>query len=221
MIATVTVGDIRLRPGGDPLSRSVELAGYPWDDDLFGIVEDFASEPATHVGGDHAQLVLGDPEGECPEEEPDGVRVLTRGPYGHRLVEPVPLGHACARLHGIGDQTLIDNLQLDDVVGLRQCRVSSFLVAEGPVKARVGVHTVVDHRPIAGGLPGVDDRGKWLVVDIDQVEGILCDVGRLGHHYGDLVSHVAGPSRGRPGDGWAARYRVESSRRGVCRTPRS
>jgi hypothetical protein len=46
----------------------------------------------------------------------DGVRVLAGRPHRHLLGRRAPLGHRRARLYGGGNEALVDQFQLDDVL---------------------------------------------------------------------------------------------------------
>ena len=43
---------------------------------------------------------------------------------------------------------------------------------------------------------GVDHRVEHVVVDVDQLGGVLCDVAVVGHHHRYRLAHIAGPVDG-------------------------
>ena len=84
LVAAVVAGDERLGPGLGVLHRLLEPAGHGPGDELLGSRLELAAEPATDVGGDHADLRLRDPGGRG-QREPQDVRDLRRRPHGHLL----------------------------------------------------------------------------------------------------------------------------------------
>ncbi len=126
------------------------------------------------------------------EQQPNGVGVLARRPDRHRLCRLVPLGCCGTWLQGVRDETLVDELQLDHVVGLRQGFVHLILVSEGPVEALVLVHAVVDEWCVVGHRrSSVNNSRQWFEIDLDEIESVFGDVWGLGDHDCDPITDVA------------------------------
>ncbi len=77
-------------------------------------------------------------------------------------------------------------------------------VPMSPGEGDVVGNVVVDLRSARlNRLDRIDDRVQWLVVNLDQIEGIARDVGTLGHHDRERLSDVADPlGRERIGHHW-------------------
>jgi hypothetical protein len=76
MVAAVRVGLERFAALGGPLDRPADPGRRPGDHRLFVVAEDLAAEAAAHVGGNDAQLVLGDAQHERRQDQAQHVRVL-------------------------------------------------------------------------------------------------------------------------------------------------
>ena len=84
---------------------------------LLGIDEDLGAEAAADVGRDHAQLVLGREADEGRQHQPGHVRVLAGGVEREALLAGVVVADGRARLDGVGDQPVVDEIDLGDVLG--------------------------------------------------------------------------------------------------------
>ena len=106
----------------DPLDRLAGGQSGDDGDDVAGVDGHLAAEAAADVGGDDADLRLGD-AGDEGEDGADGVRSLGGHPDGELAADLVDLGHAAAGLDG-GDVDARDvHVLLDDHVRLRECLV--------------------------------------------------------------------------------------------------
>ena len=125
-------------------------------------------KPPPTSGRDHAQLVLGREADEGRQHQPRDVRVLAGGVEREALLPAVVLADRRARLDGVGDQPVVDEVDLGDVLGAGEGRIDLGLVAQVPLIDRVVGRLGVDLR-LAGVLRGGDiDRGRQhLVVDGD------------------------------------------------------
>ena len=107
---------------------------------------DLRAEAAADIGRHDADLVLGQLEHEGAHQEADDVRVLARG------VERVVAGGALeladrrARLHRIGDEPVVDDVELRHMRRLGESRFGRGLVADMPVVAEIAGRVVVDLR---------------------------------------------------------------------------
>ena len=104
LVAAVVGRDQRLRAGLGPLDRVAQLRRDHEDEDLLGGDLQLAAEAAADVGGDHPQLVLGQPERRRQHRAQD-VRDLRGRPHGELLAGRVD-DHR-ARLHERRDQPLL------------------------------------------------------------------------------------------------------------------
>ena len=72
------------------------------------------------------------------------MRILAGGVKREAALSAVILADGRARLHGIGNQPIVDEVDLGDVLGLRERRIHRRLVAQVPVVdsvvRRLGVH---------------------------------------------------------------------------------
>jgi hypothetical protein len=193
VVAAVRVRQEAFRALGRPLDVAVELLGGPGQAHVLGVEEDLRAEATTHVGRDHAHLVLGQAQHEGRHQQPLDVRVLVRD------VERVVVGAAAvaadghARLDRVGDQPVVDQIELRDVRGAREGGIDRRLVAQRPLVALVVGRLVVD-RDAAGLLRRVghaDQCGQHLVLDHHGLGGVLRLLDRLGHHHRDMVADIA------------------------------
>ena len=190
MVTAMRVAHKSFAAVGCPLDRAVQLFGSPGQAHVFGVKVNFGAEAATHVGCDHAHLVLGQAHHKGGHQKTLDVRVL----IGH--IERVVVRGAAVvadggtRLHGVGDQAIVRQVQLGDVRSAGKSGIDLRLVAQRPVVAMVVGRGIVQGRGL-GGLGHVDDGAEHLVVHINQLGSVFGLFQRLGHHHGDVVTHVA------------------------------
>ncbi len=197
VVAALGVGHERLRALRRPLDRAAELPRRPGDDDLLGVVEDLRAEAAADVGRHHAQLVLRDVEHEGAHQQPDDVRVLAGGVERVLVGAGVVLADGRARLHGVGDEALVDEVELRHVVSVPERRLGLLPVAPLPVEAGVVRRLVPDLRgAVLDRVRDGDHGGKLLVVDLDQLGGVARLVTGLGDDDGDRVADMAHAPQG-------------------------
>ena len=168
------------------------FARGPQAHDFLGVDEDLGAEAAAHVRGDHAQLVLGSEADEGGQHEAGHVRVLAGGVEGETVVAGVVVADGGARLDGVGDQPVVDEIDLGDVPGVAECGIDGCLVAQVPLVDGVAGRFRVQLR-LAGVLGGgdVDGGRQGVVVDGDALGGILGLRQRLADDDGDVVADVA------------------------------
>ena len=190
VIAAMRVADKGFAAVSCPLDRAVELFGRPGQAHVFSVQVNLGAEAATHVGSNDAHLVLGQAHHKGGQQQPLDVRVLV----GH--IQRVVVGGAAvvaddgARLHGVGDQAVVRQVQLGDVCSAGKSGIDLRLVAQRPVVAMVVGRGIVQGSGL-GGLGDVDNGAQHLIVHIDQLGGVLGLFQCFGHHHGNVVANVA------------------------------
>ena len=190
VVASVGVGQERLAPLRGPLDRAIHPLARPHHRRLFRIEEDLRAEAAADVGRDHAHLVLRQTEHERRHEQTLDVRILARDVERVRVVGAVVRRRCRARLDRVWDKTVVDDVELRDMRGRRECGVDSGLVAKGPCVAVVPRCALVNLcRAGRKRVYAVDDRGKRVVVDVDELRGVLRLMRCLGDDESDHIPH--------------------------------
>ena len=192
MVAAVAVGHERFAALGRPLDRPADPRRRPADHRLVVVAEDLAAEAAAHVRRDDAQLVLGNAQHEGRQDEAQHVRVLRRRPQRVVARALVVLRRRGARLHGVGDQAVVDEVELGDVRGLGERGIDIGLHADFPVVDQVARRLGMDlGRALVERLGEIDVGGLHVVVDLDRLGGVLGLVVAVGHDHGDRVADIA------------------------------
>ena len=122
MVAAMRVGQERLGAVAGPFHRAADLLRGPQADDLFGIDENLRAEAAADVGRDDAQLVLGRHADEGRDDEPRHMRILRGVPEREILRAGVVFADRDARLHRVGHQPVVDDVEPGDVLGRLRTR---------------------------------------------------------------------------------------------------
>ena len=186
----------------DPLDRPADQQRGRGGDHVARVDGHLVAEAAAEVGRDDLDLVLGQP-GDQREHRPVGVRGLGGHVDGDLAGDRVDVGHAAAGLHRGRVAAGVEGVEADHPVGLLEGPVGGLLVAGLPVVDAVVllVFLVVPDDRGAGleALLRGDDHRQRVVVDLDQLEGVVGDVGVLGDHAGDLLAlhaHLVGGQHG-------------------------
>ena len=157
-------------------------------------MEDLGAESAPHIRGPrHAVYALGNTQNKRPHQQPDDVRVLAGGIKGMIVCGAVVVAHRHPRFHGIGDQTLVFQLQRRHMRRVADRFVHRILVFldKSPVITKV-TGQIVMHLGRAIGQRGlhIHDGGQFLDIHVYR----LCRVARLfqavGNYGSDRVAHV-------------------------------
>ena len=157
-----------------PFDRPLDLLRRPGADRLFVVNENLGAEAAADVGRDDAQLVLGRDALKRRQDDPREMRVLAGRVERYDVGAFVIVAERRARLHRVGDRSIVDEVELGHVLRRRERRVGRGLVAEMPVEHRVVGREVVHLRlPRLGGARRVDDGGQNAVVDDDLLRAVL------------------------------------------------
>ena len=134
------------------------------------------------------------PEDLAGERGSRPVHRLDRAADRVALLVAVVLREAAARLHAVGAHPVDDDRIPDDVRGAGEGRIDRL-----PVAGRVGegfvARVVVPHRRRAGRERrlGRNDGGQRLIVDFDQLGGILRLAQGFRHDEGDRIADIAHP----------------------------
>jgi hypothetical protein len=167
-------------------------------DDVSRVDRHLVAEPATEVGGDDPDHVLGQLRDQR-DGRADDVRRLG-GHVDRELVGgPVEVGDGAAALQRRGVRARVVQLERGDQVGLLEGPVGARPVADLPVVDDVVVLVLLVVADEGGALRErlgrVDDHGERLVVDDDRLARVLGDVGVVGDDGGDLLAleaHLVG-----------------------------
>ena len=139
---------------------------------LAGIHRDLAAKASADFRRDHSQLVFRH-AGDDRAEKTDDVRVLRGVPERELASRWNHLGNGRPRLHGGWNQSLLnDPFAHDDLC--RRERGIDVTASDRPVKRLIARDVGVElGRARLGRAFGIDHRRQWLVLDLDEVEGIL------------------------------------------------
>ncbi len=176
----------------DPLDRAAQGHGVEARQQVLGIGAQLESEAAAHIGCDHPHGALVEPQrlGELLADEVGHLRRdVDRQLPGARL----PLGQHGPGLHGQARHPVHVEPTLDHHVGLPAPSLHVPL-ALGVGDQEIGIeHLAVDHRSPRRQRPiDVGDVRERLVVDLDQVEGVLGHVPGRGGDAHDGLPLVGG-----------------------------
>ena len=194
VIAAMRVGEKGFRAVGGPFHRAPDAPRGPQANDLLGINENLRAEPAADIGCDHAQLVLGRHADECGDDQPRHMRILRGVPEREIAGAGIVFGDGDARLHGVGNQAIVDDVEPRDVLRAFDRRIHRLGVAEMPLIYRVPGRGLVDRRR-ALRLGHVDHRRQHLIVDLDLLGRVFALRGRFGDHHRDRIADIAGLAR--------------------------
>ena len=102
------------------------------------------------------------------------MRILVSDVERVTFVGAVVARHCGARLDGVRNHPVIDDIELGDVRCLGEGRIDGRLIAEGPGIALVVGRDIVDRgRSLLQRIHRIDDGGQYVVVDVDQFCGIF------------------------------------------------
>ena len=188
-VATVDGGDVVLGTLLDPLHRAAEPARQRHRERFLRVHVQLRAEASADVGSDHADLRLGDAEHELEREAQD-VRHLRRRPE-RDVAGRAHLREHATRLDRVRDQPRLVIAARDDDLGGGQ-RLLGAVACELPDVALVRAEVVVHERRVAlQRLRHVDRRIERLVLDLDELRGVLRERAALGDDDRDAVALVA------------------------------
>ena len=189
MVAAMGVGQERLSALAGPLDAAVDLLGGPGQRHVFGVQEDFGAKATTHIGCDHAHLVLGQAQHKSGHKQALNVRILVGD------IQRVFLGRAAVhadggtRLHGVGHQAVVGQVELGDLGCSCKHRIDLALVANRPFIAMVVGRCLVQCRTFSG-IAHVHHGRQHVVINVHRFGGVLGLLQRLGNHHGHLIADI-------------------------------
>ena len=196
-VAAVDRRDVVLRTLLRPLHRAAEPLRERDRERLLRVDVQLRAEAAADVGGDDADLRLGDSEDELQREAQD-VRHLRRRPE-RDLAGRADLREDAARLHRVRDQPWLEVAARDDDVG-RVDRRLDVVRLELPDVALVRPEVRVDERrAVLERLLDVRDGRERLVVDLDELRRVLRERAALRDDDRDAVALDSAPRRSASG----------------------
>ena len=194
MVAAMGVGHEALGPLGGPLDRPSELHRGVGAGHLLGIDVDLRAEAAADIRGDHAQLVLRRQGDEGRHHQPRHMRVLAGGVQGVLVHARVVVAQGGPRLHRVGGQPVVDDVERRHMGGVGERGLGLVLVAEGPEEGRVVRRLVMElRRVVSRGIGRADHMRQLVISDLQPLGRVL----GLGEGFGDddrhRVAHIAHP----------------------------
>jgi hypothetical protein len=172
MIACLMVGQETLAAGGDPFDRAADAPRRPQDQHMLGIDEVLGAEAAADIGRDkshrtgrHTQCTRGIVARRMNALARDVGRVTA--PIG------IPKPNDAARLHRVGDDPVIDEIEFDDICRGSECCGDRGAVAGSPIEAEIARHFRRNLRRSrhTGGCGG-RHRRQGAIVDHDLLSGV-------------------------------------------------
>ena len=172
----------------NPLHRRAQTHGGVAHQRFFRIYIQFATKSSADFRSDDAHGMLGDRQHRRNLRAKE-VRNLRRGPQGELFFSRQVIGHHAARLHRDGDEPLIDDALLDDLVrlGERLLQVSAF---EYPaIRNVVFILFVKNRRAVGDGLLRVHHRSQRVVLNLDKIRGVAHGIAVRPHDHGHRFAH--------------------------------
>ncbi len=193
----------------DPLDGISQRAAHRGKQHDIGEHRLLDAEAAAAVGRrDEAQPIAGNLQ-RAGHQGLQHERALEVGPHGEAIGRLLELGDDAEGFHRRRGVARIGVGELDHAIGLREGAVG-IAVAEAAAVDGVRPGLVVQQRRAVGGrVRDAGRRGQRLVVDLDQLAGVLGDVARVRDHHGDRLADVAHAICRE----WIVRYRRAHHRR--------
>ena len=157
-------------------------------------MEDLGAETAAHIGGHHAQFMLGDAQHEGAHQQADHMGVLAG--REQRMVTRTTgiVAHGHARLHRVGDEAVVHQLQRGDMVRILECLIHRrfVLLHKAPVVAQVaGQFVMYFRRAVLDRVFHVDHRRQFGDIDHNRLGCVARLLQRVGNHGGNRLAHMA------------------------------
>ena len=182
VVAALRVGEERFRPLGGPLDRPADLPRRPRHQNVLAIEEELHAEAAADIGRHHPELLGLHLEHALGDQALDRVRALRRGVEDVAVFLDVEVAERAPRLHRIDDDAVVDEVELDHLVGLGEGGIGRLGIAQLPVEDLVALGLRPDLGRVEGARAQRVGGGRQRApVDVDQLGGIA----RLGEGLGD------------------------------------
>ena len=146
VIPAVRVAHKRFAAICGPLHRAIYFSGCPGNDGFFRVVKNLGTKSTTNVRCNHPEFVLRDAEHESAHQHADDMRVLAGGVKRIFIPAAVVVADGRARLHRIRNQSIVDDIDTDDLVGTRKCLIRGCFVTDFPVETDIPFGIVPDQR---------------------------------------------------------------------------
>ncbi len=175
----------------DPRDRFAEAARRLHDERIFAIHHVLGAEAAADVLGDDAQLLRWQLQDHVAQDHLDDVHALAAKFERDLAGRLVDVGAGRARLHVIGDDARVDDLEARLARGGRENRVGLGLVADMRVIGDISGRAVEQPRRAGPhGLLHVDERGQRLPFDRRRLDGVAGLGGGLRDDHRDNVADM-------------------------------
>ena len=192
MVTAMGIGEEAFAALGRPLDRtSADVLRGPDAGHFLGIDEDLRAEAAANVRRDDAQLVLRRQAMEGRNHETRDMRILAGRIERVVLAARIVGADRGARLHGIGDQAVVDEVDLGDMGRVAEGGVGCRFVADRPVEHPVVGSHLMDLGLGFHGIGHVHNMRQHAVADLHRSRRGLGLLLGLGHHHGDMVADIA------------------------------
>jgi len=117
MVAALRIRLERLAAIGDPFDRPLQLAGRPRHQGFLGIDYLFAAEAAADIGRHDTQLAFRNSEDQNSDQHPRDMGKLGRGIKRVIAGRGLILSQSSPRFHCVGHQSIVDEIDLGEVMG--------------------------------------------------------------------------------------------------------
>ena len=192
MVAALRVGLKGFTAIGDPFDRPLQLARGPRHQPFFGINHLLAAKAAADIGRHDAELSLGNPQHQHPDQDPRDVRQLGRGVERVIAGGGLVLRQGGSRLHRVGDQPVVDEIEPGDVMSPGKGGLGRHRIADRPIAAEIARHTFIELRRI-GPYRGDDPSHcrQNPIFDLNAFGGVAGDLDAVGNDHRDRVADMA------------------------------
>ena len=189
-VAAFVIGQKALAAVGQKFHRPAELLRRPGQQRIFGEEGIARAEIAAHVAAHRAALLH-----RHAERAGQGLALAHHAAAGagpdRVAVLLVDEAQRRARLHRRAGDAVDPGLEFDDMLGRGESGVGLRLVADFGIDRDI-VAAVVPHRGRARlhRIGGAHDRRQHLVIDLDQLGGVMRLVERLGDHHRHRLADI-------------------------------
>ena len=192
VVAAMRVSDIGLGTRRCPFDRAADLHRGPRRDCLVRVVMNLAAETTANLRRNDPDLVFGQAQRGQTHQQAVDMGILGRHVEHQLAGDVVVVGKRGARLHRIGNQAVVDDIQAGDVRRVGKGGVRALLVANLPVEGDIVGGIVMHERSaVRSRLFGVRDSVTRIVINIDQFERVVRGVLIFGDNDRHSVTDVA------------------------------